>query len=113
SWWSILPKSPLPALSHPAIVDGYSQSGASANTLATGDNAIIRIEIDGASAPGLAAGLDVGNAPLLFVGDFAQSNIQIYNASSGAFISNLSSGTLTSTGDVTLGPDGKIYVGSF
>jgi len=33
----------------PVLVDGYSQSGASPNTLAVGDDAAIRIEIDGGS----------------------------------------------------------------
>ena len=34
---------PLPAVTDPVIIDGYSQTGASANTLANGDNAVLKI----------------------------------------------------------------------
>jgi CSLREA domain-containing protein len=49
--------SPLPTVSEPVIIDGYSQTGASANTLAVGDNAVLKIEIDGISAGNAAGGL--------------------------------------------------------
>jgi hypothetical protein len=39
--------SSLPNITQPVTIDGYTQSGASANTLALGDNAAIRIKIDG------------------------------------------------------------------
>ena len=41
------PLTPLPSINSPTIVDGYSQSGASPNTLTGGNNAVLRIEIDG------------------------------------------------------------------
>jgi parallel beta-helix repeat protein len=59
SWWTIAPSTALPQLTKPVIIDGYSQSGASANTLAgvgalgvapsesQGDNAVLTIELDG------------------------------------------------------------------
>ena len=47
--FEISPLSPLPTVAHPTIIDGYSQPGASANTLAQGDNAVILIQIDGSS----------------------------------------------------------------
>ena len=43
----IQPATPLPAMSHATIVDGYSQPGSSPNTLAQGDNAVILIRLDG------------------------------------------------------------------
>jgi parallel beta-helix repeat protein len=46
----IVPLSALPAIVDPVIVDGYTQPGASPNTLALGDNAVILIEIDGTAA---------------------------------------------------------------
>ncbi len=51
----IAPTSALPAISSPAIVDGYTQPGASANTMATGNNAVLRIELRGGGGffPGL------------------------------------------------------------
>ena len=37
---TITPTTELPALTSPVIIDGYTQPGSSANTLAGGDNAI-------------------------------------------------------------------------
>ena len=50
-----------PALRIAVIIDGYTQSGTSANTLALGDNAVLLIELNGVGAAGangltLAAG---------------------------------------------------------
>ena len=42
--------SELPAITAPAIVDGYSQPGASPNTLANDDNAVLKIRLDAAEA---------------------------------------------------------------
>src|SRR5204862_6888293 len=47
----IKPLTALPAITTPTIIDGYSQIGANANTLDVGNNAILRIEIDGSKAP--------------------------------------------------------------
>src|SRR5213592_598074 len=43
---TISPATELPAITDPVIIDGYSQPGSSANTLAVGDNAVLRIEIN-------------------------------------------------------------------
>ena len=43
---TITPSSPLDGITDPVFIDGYSQPGASANTLAVGDNAVILIKID-------------------------------------------------------------------
>jgi len=37
----------LPSITDPVVIDGYTQPGASANTLANGDNAVLLIELDG------------------------------------------------------------------
>ena len=37
----------LPAINHTVTIDGYTQPGASPNTLTTSDNAVILIRIDG------------------------------------------------------------------
>jgi hypothetical protein len=42
-------------ITDPVIIDGYTQQGASPNTLAVGDNAVLKIEIDGSSAPPITA----------------------------------------------------------
>ena len=44
---TIQPASALPAITDPVMIDGYTQPGASPNTLATGDNAVIRVELNG------------------------------------------------------------------
>src|SRR5262249_51379676 len=44
--------SPLPVLAHPTVINGYSQPGAHTNTLTTGDNAVIQIQLDGSNSGG-------------------------------------------------------------
>ncbi len=46
----ISPDSPLPDVSRPTIINGYSQPGAHANSLSTGDNAVIMIQLDGSNS---------------------------------------------------------------
>jgi hypothetical protein len=46
---------PLPDITSPVTIDGYSQPGASVNTLNVGDNAVLLIELDGSP---LTAGSD-------------------------------------------------------
>lgn len=49
---TISPTSPLPTITSPVIIDGYTQPGASPNTLADGNNAVLLIELNGAGAGG-------------------------------------------------------------
>src|SRR4030095_15991171 len=49
-WWSFRPPVPLPAITGPVTIDGYTQAGATGNELAVGDNAILRIELNGKNA---------------------------------------------------------------
>src|SRR5258708_36480769 len=44
---TIAPTSNLPTITEAVIIDGYSQAGSSANTLALGDNAVLQIEVTG------------------------------------------------------------------
>jgi len=57
---TIVPAGALPAITDPVTIDGYTQSGSSANTNPTtqGLNTVLRIEIDGSNL-GFEAGLDV------------------------------------------------------
>jgi len=41
----ISPLTPLPSVTAPVFIDGYSQTGASANSLAGGDNAVLKIVV--------------------------------------------------------------------
>jgi CSLREA domain-containing protein len=65
---TIRPNSPLPTITRPLTIDGYTQPGSSVNTAAGGTNAVIRIELDGrfiteaglsASAPVVIRGLAI------------------------------------------------------
>src|SRR5215218_750361 len=47
---TISPTSPLPLITEPVIINGYSQPGSSANTLAKGTNAVLTIELEGTKA---------------------------------------------------------------
>src|SRR5262249_34685315 len=49
----------LPAITDPVIIDGYTQPGASQNTLAAGDNAVLLIQLDGTFVGESAQGLQV------------------------------------------------------
>lgn len=42
----------LPTIAHPVIIDGYTQPGASPNTKAVGNDAVLKIELNGASVGG-------------------------------------------------------------
>ncbi|MBW3595876.1 MAG: PKD domain-containing protein [Planctomycetes bacterium] len=52
SWWSVRPATDLPYIVSQVVIDGYSQPGSSANTLAIGSDAVHRIEVDGGSLQG-------------------------------------------------------------
>src|SRR5262249_12321298 len=57
---TIQPATALPQILDPLVIDGYQQTGASQNTLPDGDDAVIRIELDGSMCTGCTA-LDVEN----------------------------------------------------
>ncbi len=50
---TITPATNLPAITDPVLLDGYTQPGASPNTLAVGDDAVLLIELDGTTAGGI------------------------------------------------------------
>lgn len=56
---TISPATSLPIISEPVFIDGYSEPGASENTQASRDNAILLIRLDGANAAGIATGLTI------------------------------------------------------
>jgi hypothetical protein len=57
---TITPATALPVIAGPVVIDGYTQSGSSANTLAGGDNAVLLIEISGAVVGNTGNGLVFG-----------------------------------------------------
>ncbi len=54
---TISPVSPLPSITVPVVINGYTQPGAKPNSLANGDNAVLLIELNGANAPAGTDGL--------------------------------------------------------
>jgi hypothetical protein len=52
---TISPTSELPEITEPLIIDGYSQPGFSPNTLAVGNDAVLKIELSGTSMPSIPA----------------------------------------------------------
>jgi uncharacterized repeat protein (TIGR01451 family) len=56
---TIRPASALPTITDPVIIDGYTQRGASPNTLASGSDAVLLIQLDGTNAGAPANGLTI------------------------------------------------------
>ncbi|MCI0681621.1 MAG: SBBP repeat-containing protein, partial [Gemmataceae bacterium] len=59
---TISPTSALPTITDAVTIDGYSQPGASANTLAVGNDAVVLIELSGTSAGAGVSGLTIDSA---------------------------------------------------
>jgi len=107
--------SPLPAITAPVIINGYSQSGASDNTLDVGDDANICVILDGANTIG--NGFLVGpNAPAnaqltvlgIGFGGFVDAAINLSGSSGHGVQGNHIGGKV---GGVTLAPSGYgVYV---
>ncbi len=58
---TIKPTSPLPNITDPVVIDGYTQQGAKPNTFAVGDNAVLLIELSGESAGTATNGLHLAS----------------------------------------------------
>lgn len=86
--------SALPAITDPVTINGFSQAGASANTLVTGNNAVIRVQLNGASAGVGANGLSLvtrdslvqGLAVVSFDGDAIQIEGGFGNRIEGCYL---------------------------
>jgi uncharacterized repeat protein (TIGR01451 family) len=59
---TIAPTSPLPVITDPVTIDGYSQAGSAANSnpFGQGLNTVLRVELAGVSAGAAAVGLNLG-----------------------------------------------------
>lgn len=82
----------LPAITKKMTIDGYTQGVASPNTLANGDNAQIRIELDGASAGPNADGLELASdgsiVQGLAINRFSGNGIQLIFANNNSITGN-------------------------
>src|SRR5579863_802274 len=79
---TIAPLSPLPTITTTVTIDGYSQPGASANTLVYGSNARLLIRIDGSSLPFYASTLTLNGS-----GHLVRGLIIIHSPNSGIVVS--------------------------
>jgi CSLREA domain-containing protein len=59
---TIAPDAPLSQITGPVTIDGYSQSGASPNALAVGNNAVLKVELSGVNAGPDVSGLTINAA---------------------------------------------------
>ncbi|HEV7903867.1 MAG TPA: carboxypeptidase regulatory-like domain-containing protein [Pyrinomonadaceae bacterium] len=84
--------SALPQITDAVIIDGYTQPGASANTLANGDNAVLFVELNGAQAGAGAHGLSVSAGATtikgLVINRFTGSGINISGGSNNRIEGN-------------------------
>ncbi|HEX8073006.1 MAG TPA: LamG-like jellyroll fold domain-containing protein [Pyrinomonadaceae bacterium] len=110
----------LPTITDPVVIDGYTQSGSSPNTLSNGDNAVLLVELDGSAIPmgsvsGFAGGLTItaGNSTVRglvinrFIGSFQDYAIVLQgnggNVIEGNFIGTNPAGTVAASNGVTRG----------
>ena len=108
---TIIPLTALPTITDPVTIDGYTQPGASANTLAVGDNAVLLIELNGTSAGSSGLTITGGGSTIrgLVINRFAGSNGGIFlnsgnNVIAGNFIG------VDPTGSSELGNNGGVFV---
>jgi hypothetical protein len=96
---TITPLSPLPAVTAPVVIDGYTQPGSSPNTLAVGDDAVLLVELDGTNAGPNVNGLtlNAGNSVVrgLVINRFRAEGVLVSsggNTIEGCFIGTDASG---------------------
>ncbi len=93
--------SSLPTITGQVTIDGYTQTGAMANTITTGNNAVLQIELNGAGAGAvngltLDAGSDGSTIRGLVINRFGLSGIQLNSANNlivGNFVGTNNAGT--------------------
>lgn len=123
---TISPASALPTITEALTINGYTQSGASANTLAEGNDAVLKVQLNGTNAGAGTNGLVIqaadgtikglvinrfgGNGILIsrtgatankvqgnFVGTNATGTQDLGNSNNGVFISSASNNTVGGT----------------
>ncbi|MEP7075596.1 MAG: Calx-beta domain-containing protein [Acidobacteriota bacterium] len=120
---TIAPTSVLPVITSPVTIDGYSQPGASVNSLSVGDDAVLLIELSGENLVFPAKGLEIqaSNCSIrgLAINRFPFVNILIAsgtgNTISGSFIGLDPTGTtrrFNTAQGVTIAADGNLVGGT-
>lgn len=99
---TIQPQSPLPAITDPVVIDGYTQPESTPNTLTEGDDAVLMIVLDGSQAGADAYGLRLESRQSevrgLVVNGFAGGGIRVSvgggNVVAGNFVGTDVTGTI-------------------
>jgi CSLREA domain-containing protein len=101
SWWTISPQTALPSITSAVTINGYTQTGASANTSSAADDAVLRIELNGAGAGVSTNGLTFGSSGStlkgFIVNRFGGSGVSLpggLHVVAGSFLGTDASGTL-------------------
>ncbi|MCM3874812.1 MAG: CSLREA domain-containing protein [Thermoanaerobaculia bacterium] len=97
---TITPALPLPAMTEPVFIDGYTQGVASMNTLAVGNNAVLLIELNGAGTTGTAIGINLGGG-----------NSTVRGLVVNRFGTNV--GAVLGSSGIRLGSDNNVISGNF
>jgi hypothetical protein len=98
---TIRPSSALPTVTEQVTIDGYTQTDASPNTKAVGDDAALKIQLDGTNAPGSGLDIEASNSVVkgLVINRFSFFGIDVSEATvgdrvEGNFIGTDPTGTL-------------------
>jgi CSLREA domain-containing protein len=91
----------LPTIVNPVTIDGYTQPGSSMNTLSSGDNAVLRIELNGTSAGASSFGLfiNAGSSTVrgLVINRFFEFNIELASNGGDVIAGNFIGTNVTGT----------------
>jgi CSLREA domain-containing protein len=111
---TIAPLAPLPEITSPVVIDGYTQPGASPNTNPTtaGSNAVLLIELNGANAGPGADGIRIlsGNSTVrgLVINRFSDDGIAVNDGDSNIIEGNFIGTDPTGLIDLGNGGDGFV-----
>ncbi len=114
---TISPATGLPKIAKRVSINGYSQPGAKPNTLATGSDVVLKIELSGANAPD-ADGLEIGAANStvkgLVINNWSYAGIRIDgpNATGNRITGNFIGSDVSGTQDLGNGQGVRVFEGS-
>ena len=105
---TIQPTSSLPPISEAVVIDGYTQPGASPNTLAAGSNATLLIELSGASWEGSGLRITSGGSTVrgLVINGWPGRGVSVEagaNSIEGNYVGTNAAGTAIVTNGVGVG----------
>lgn len=113
----IAPAAALPALSDVVTIDGFTQAGASANTLTNGNDAVYQIVLDGTGAGvgsdglQLVIGSDQSTIRGLVIQNFSGDGIEINSSSLNTIEGNFIGTTLDGSTAAPNGGNGVFIIG--